>query len=573
MWCLGLFFVAYALASAWGQPPSDVVQLSVEPLELGLPAGGQADVAVLVSVTPGWHVNAHEPTLPTLIPTELTVDGPPGVRLADVEYPEPFYEHFGFAGQELAVYEGEFPIVALIAAEPEAAGTAEITFRLGYQACDNEVCLPPTAAETTVALRIGPPDGDEGVGEPGATDALAENMVARLVGERGMLLALAVVFVLGLGLNLTPCVYPMIPITVGYFGQQAGGQGRSTVLMALSYQLGIVLTYSALGTAAALTGGLLGSMLQNPAVLAGVAAVMVLLALSLLGLYQLRPPVAITRTITGRARAGVPGALAMGLVAGVVAAPCVAPISVALFAYVAATGSPWVGLSMFGVLSLGLGAPYVGLALLSGRLQRLPKGGMWTVWVERLLGVVLLGVALYFLSPLLPGESARWAGAGLAVAGGVYLGLLAVRGRTGWALSALRMGAFGGGIAAAVLVFFPAGEGAGLAWEPYTSAAVQEAQGPVLLYFYADWCAPCREMSHTTFRNEQVVAASGQVSLRRVDLTHGGDPAAEEITRRHGVWGVPTFVLLDKDGGEVARTEGYQGASAFVEFLNSRTTD
>ncbi len=569
-WCLGLLLLGLAVAFGRAQNPSDVVQLSLEHEEIELPAGESAEITVLVDVTPGWHVNAHVPTLPTLIPTELTLEGPPGVRLLEVEYPEPVYEHFGFAGQELAVYEDEFPLVAKLAADPEAAGTGDIVFRLNYQACDNEVCLPPASAEATASLRIGPPVVGEEVDDGRLpADTLAENAVARLVGERGMPLALAVVFVLGLGLNLTPCVYPMIPITVGYFGQQAGGQGRRTVLMALSYQLGIVITYSALGTAAALTGRLLGAVLQSPAVLAGVAGVMVLLAMSLLGLYQIRPPAALTRALTGRARSGVPGALAMGLVAGVVAAPCVAPVSAALLAYVGATGNPWVGLSMFGALSLGLGVPYVGLALLSGRLKRIPQGGMWTVWVERLLGVVLLGVALYFLSPLLPGEVARRAGAALALAGGGYLGWLAVRGRTGWALSALRMGAFGGGIAAAMLLFLPAGAGAGLSWEPYSPAAVQSAQEPVLLYFYADWCTPCREMSHTTFQNEQVLAASGEVYLVRVDLTHGGDPDAEEVTRRHGVWGVPTFVLLDESGEEIARAEGYQGASTFLTLLES----
>ncbi|MFO8034379.1 MAG: cytochrome c biogenesis protein CcdA [Candidatus Bipolaricaulota bacterium] len=571
-WCLGLLVLGLAVTFGWAQNPSDVVQLSLEHDEIELPAGGTAEITVLVDVTPGWHVNAHEPTLPTLIPTELALEGPPGVRLLEVEYPEPYYEHFGFAGQELAVYEDEFPLVARIAADDEAAGTGDIVFRLNYQACDNEVCLPPASAEATAALRIGPPAREVDDRRPPA-DPLAENTVARLVGERGMLLALAVVFVLGLGLNLTPCVYPMIPITVGYFGQQAGGQGRRTVLMALFYQLGIVITYSALGTAAALTGRLLGAVLQSPAVLAGVAGVMVLLALSLLGLYQIRPPAALTRAITGRARSGVPGALAMGLVAGVVAAPCVAPVSAALLAYVGATGNPWVGLSMFGALSLGLGVPYVGLALLSGRLKRLPQGGMWTVWVERLLGVVLLGVALYFLSPILPGQVARWGGAALALAGGGYLGWLAVRGRTGWALSALRMSAFGGGIAAAVLLLLPAGAGGGLAWEPYSPAAVQEAQEPVLLYFYADWCAPCREMSHTTFRNEQVLAAAGEVALVRVDLTHGGDSDAEEFTRRHGVWGVPTFVLLDGSGEELSRAEGYQGATAFLALLEGADTE
>ncbi len=568
-WAVTAAVVCFTWMAGGAQPAQDVVRLAVEPEEVEVPAGGSAEIAVHAEVTPGWHVNSHQPSLPTLIPTELALEGPPGIELTEVRYPQPTYKRFGFAGQELAVYEDEFTLQATITASAETAGSGELALALAYQACDDEVCLPPASCEVVLVVRIGAPVEGEGSAPQASAEPLEDNMVARLVGERGMLLALVVVFVLGIGLNLTPCVYPMIPITVGYFGQQAGGQGRRIVLMALSYQLGIVITYSALGTAAALTGRLLGSVLQNPAVLATVAAVMVLLSLSLLGVYQIRPPVALTRAVTGRARSGVPGALAMGMVAGVVAAPCVAPISAALLAYVGATGDPWVGMSMFGALSLGLGAPYLVLALLSGRLSKLPRGGMWTVWVERLLGVILLGAALYFVSPLLPAEATRWTAAALVLLGGVYLGWLAVPGRSGWGLLATRLLVFAGGVAAAVVLVLPPEVEAGdkLSWEEFFPEAVSEGGGPVLLYFSADWCAPCREMDHSTFRDERVVAEASGVRLVKVDLTHVGDAETEKATREHRVWGVPTFVLLDSAGREIARAEGYQGAGAFGDLL------
>ncbi len=552
-----------------GRTGTEVVDLAVDVASIEISAGGTSSFVVSGDVAPGWHVNAHVPSLPTLIPTELHMDGPPGVRLVDVVYPEPTHETFAFAGQELAVYEDVFSLEVTVAAASDMVGTGELRFTLYYQACDNEVCLPPASAEAVAPLRIGPPLADGEAEAPGAARPLADNMVARLVGERGFVLALVVVFVLGLGLNLTPCVYPMIPITVGYFGQQAGGQGRRTVLMALSYQLGIVIAYSALGTVVAHTGGLLGALLQQPWVLAVLATVMVGLALSLLGLYQIRPPARLTRAITGRARSGIPGALAMGLVAGVVAAPCVAPVSVALLTYVGATGNPWIGLSMFGALSLGLGLPYVGLALLSGRLKRLPRGGTWTVWVERVLGVVLLGVALYFVSPLLSREVTRWAAAALALGGGIYLGWLAVRGRTGRVLSLLRVGVCAGGLATAVLLVWPssAGVDGGLAWQPFSPTRLENAEQPVVLYFYADWCVPCREMGHSTFRDEGVHAVVEGFTLMRVDLTRAGDPDADALTKTHGVWGVPTFVILDSSGREVARAAGYQSAADFIELL------
>lgn len=556
---------------AGGQPATDVVKLTVEPSEIEVPAGGTAEIVVWVDISPGWHVNAHEPSLPTLIPTELELLGLPGLELAEVSYPEPIYERFDFAGQELAVYEGAFSVRAKVAASPEAVGAGQLGLVLNYQACDYEVCLPPASARAFAHVQIGPPVAGAETDAQASTDPLADNIVARLVRERSVMLALAVVFVLGLGLNLTPCVYPMIPITVGFFGQQASGRGGRLLGMALAYQLGIVLTYASLGVVAGLTGGLFGAALQSPAVLVAVAAVIVILAFSLLGAYQLKPPVAITRRIGGRAGFGLLGALTMGALAGLVAAPCVGPVTVALLAFVGATQDPWLGLGLFGSLALGLGAPYVALALLSGRLSRLPRTGGWTLWVERLLGWIMLGLALYFVRPLLPEPWFAWLGAGLALAGAVYLVVFAARGHGGRLLGLLRAGAAVLGVALAVWIMWPtAVEGGGIAWQPYSDALLHEgSDSPVLIYFYADWCIPCREMERTTFQDEMVLKGLHAVRPVKADLTRAGDPQAQAIVARYGVRGVPTFVLLGSGGEELTRHSGALSSEAFLRFLNA----
>ena len=164
------------------------------------------------------------------------------------------------------------------------------------------------------------------------------------------------IFAGGMALNLTPCVYPLIPITVSYFGGKSGsGQGR-LVVHGLFYLAGLAFTNSALGVAAALTGGLMGSMLQNPLVLVGVAAVLVIFATSLFGFWELRLPGSLTQAAS-KSYAGYFGSLFMGLTLGVVAAPCIGPFVLGLLTWVASLGSAWLGFLVFFTLRIGLGLP------------------------------------------------------------------------------------------------------------------------------------------------------------------------------------------------------------------------
>ena len=184
------------------------------------------------------------------------------------------------------------------------------------------------------------------------------------------------IFVGGMALNLTPCVYPIIPITVSYFGGKSGqGQGRLLV-HGLLYLAGLAVTNSALGVVAALTGGLMGALLQNPLVLVAVAAILVFFATSLFGFWELRLPGSLTQAAS-KSYAGYFGSLFMGLTLGVVAAPCIGPFVLGLLTWVASMGSPWLGFLVFFTLSLGLGLPLFILAIFSGSLEKTaPVGGV-----------------------------------------------------------------------------------------------------------------------------------------------------------------------------------------------------
>ncbi|MCP4667460.1 MAG: cytochrome C biogenesis protein, partial [Deltaproteobacteria bacterium] len=236
-----------------------------------------------------------------------------------------------------------------------------------------------------------------------------------------MIWTLLGIFAGGMALNLTPCVYPLIPITVSYFGGRSGkGRGR---LMGhgACYIGGLSLTNSVLGVAAALTGGLMGALLQNPVVLGAVAAVLILFAASLFGFWELRLPDGLTQAAS-RTYTGYFGSLFMGLTLGVVAAPCIGPFVLGLLTWVASMGNPFFGFLIFFTLSLGLGLPLFFLAIFSGQIERIPRSGEWMLWVRKLMGWVLVGMAAYFVRPVLPKTAGIFLLAAVALAAGLHLG-------------------------------------------------------------------------------------------------------------------------------------------------------
>ena len=222
-----------------------------------------------------------------------------------------------------------------------------------------------------------------------------------------MLWTLLGIFAGGIALNLTPCIYPLIPITVSYFGGQVtrDGQGQSKLIVhGLCYILGLSVTNSALGIIAALTGGLMGAILQNPFVLLVIAAILLCFAASLFGLWELRLPGSLTHA-AAKSYTGYFGSLFMGLTLGVVAAPCIGPFILGLLTWVASMGSPWLGFIIFFTLSLGLGLPLFFLAIFSGQLKKLPRSGGWMIWVRKLMGWVLIAMAVHFIRSMFPGSA------------------------------------------------------------------------------------------------------------------------------------------------------------------------
>src|SRR5581483_5351342 len=442
-WLLvAVFAVAAGLAAA-AEP--DVVRGR-------LAVRGDAAVAT-VEIAPGWHVNAHAPRDRFLVPTTLDLLPPPGVRAGDVRYPGPVERTLAFAGDRpVLLYEGSVEMSARLEGSA-APGAPALRAVLRYQACDDTRCLPPRTLEL-VAKAVPPTPAP-------ADDAAGAGRIEEWIARFGYPLTILWIVLLGVGLNLTPCVYPLISVTVAFFGGRSGTDTRRAVPNAVVYVLGICLTFSALGVAAALTGSLFGAALQQPAVLAGLALVMAALALSNFGLYQLRMPSGVVRW-AAQVGEGAVGAFFMGLTMGVVAAPCIGPFVATLLLFVGAQQSAVLGFVLFLALGLGLGLPYVALAAVAGRLRRLPRGGPWLVWMERLFGFILLAIALHFAAPLLPPGWGRIGWALLVAAAGVVLGFLGANARplVRWARAAAGAAA----VALALGSLLVAEAGNGVAW-------------------------------------------------------------------------------------------------------------
>jgi thioredoxin:protein disulfide reductase len=302
---------------------------------------------------------------------------------------------------------------------------------------------------------------------------------------------------------------------------------------------------------------------------------LVLFATSLFGFWELRLPGGMSQ-MAGKTYTGYFGSFFMGLTLGIVAAPCIGPFVLGLLTWVAGMGNPWFGFLIFFVLSLGLGLPLFVLALFSGQLQRLPRAGGWMLWVRKLMGWVLIGMAVHFIRPILPDFLKTFLPISVALAAGLHLGWFDKNEANFRAFPWLKALI---GTACLVLATFwiasSAMRGPGISWHPYSEETLRKAKAQgksTIIDFYADWCTPCRELEEVTFHHPSVVQlAEKSFTMVKVDVTKGGNPYHEELLRHYGVKGVPTIVFLDAKGQERAdlRLVDYLLAEQFLLHMRN----
>ncbi|MCX8009684.1 MAG: thioredoxin fold domain-containing protein [Ignavibacteria bacterium] len=538
--------------------------------------GSELKFLLQVNINSGWHINSNKPNEDFLIPTELTVISSNGLKLKNVVYPKPKEIKLGFSDLPVSVFEGREKIYGTIEIPKNLLpGKYKFDLTLSYQACNDQSCLPPKevsqtfeieVVNLTIAIKeINTEYFQEIKNLNQAGENKQETKASGIFDNGNIILTFILIFIGGLALNLTPCVYPLIPITIGFFGGQSESKLSKLLLLSSLYVIGMAITYSTIGVITALTGSLFGSALQNPIVLIFIALVLVGLSLSMFGLYEIQLPASLVNKF-GSARSGIFGSLFMGLTMGIVAAPCIGPFVIGLLTYVGAKGDIFLGFSMFFVLALGLGTPYLFLGIFSGKIKSLPRSGEWMVGVRKIFGFVLIGMAIYFILPLIPKNLSSVILPAFMILSALFLLFFdkvgeKVKGYRIFKIIFLTLVIILGG-----WMLIPSKTNS-IDWE-YPNTTIFQLQGkPTLMDFYADWCIPCKELDAETFSDAKVIAESKRFQNLKLDLTDANNPNTIELTEKYKILGVPTLILFDSSGNEVERITGFIAADKFLEVL------
>ena len=577
------------------------------------------NVEVAFSVTGGYYLYREQ--------FAFAVEGE-GVRLGAAQVPPGKIKFDETFAKNVETHRGR-----VVVRVPVEAAPASFRLKVTSQGCaDAGLCYPPMESVALVQLAGYGGDGrvsvvaPEGSGPvavtspalaspaaaptglaPGTAPASESSIDGALRSGRTWVV-LGVFFVAGLLLSFTPCVLPMLPILSSIIvGQTGASTSRSRGFgLALGYSLGMALVYTALGVAAGLAGEGLAAALQNPWVLGGFALMLAALSMSMFGFYELQLPAALRDRIdagASRFKGGQwAGVFAMGGLSALIVSPCVAaPLAGALL-YISQTRDVLLGGSALFALAAGMSVPLLLVGASAGAL--LPRAGLWMESVKRFFGILLLGVAWWIVSPVLPTS--------LGVAGWGFLLLLAASlfgaferqneptsaaTRLGKAMalalallgSAQIVGAMGGATdPLQPLQRFGQKTMSQAADTPNTARAatdgaprfqrvqdlaeldaiVRAAGRPVMLDFYADWCVSCKEMEHLTFSDARVRDRLDRMLLLQVDVTKNS-PADRALLKRFNLFGPPGILFFDGQGRELDahRVIGYQDATQFLGSL------
>jgi thiol:disulfide interchange protein DsbD len=543
--------------------------------------GTEFKIALEVQVAEGWHINSHEPYDEYLIPTSLTIVENPNFKLNKVVYPKPHDLKLSFSESPLSVWEGTVYKGALIEVDSSLApGIYPLIVDLEYQACNDISCQAPTSVTDTINIEVADrttpvnsinekifEEIDISLTQPTTTTEKESDPISNALESNGLLIGLLFVFIGGLALNLTPCVYPLIPITVGYFGGQSEGSTTKLFFMGILFILGLAVTYSAIGVITSLTGAVFGALLQNPIVILAVVAILLILSLSMFGVYEFKLPDKLVNK-AGGAKGGLYGAFFMGLTMGIVAAPCIGPFVLGLVTYVATKQDPYFGFLLFFVLAVGLGTPYLFLAVFSGKIKKLPRAGEWMDAVKHIFGFILVGMALYFLLPLLPESFRGYVLPVFMIGTAIYLMFFE---KLANSVKGFRIFKIVFSIlifAVAVYTLIPS-ETNSVNWKPFTQDALAEISGKgVIIDFYADWCIPCKELDAATFSDPRVIELSKDFETYKADMTKSLSPEVEAIREQYNIIGVPTVLILNSKGEEKERITGFVDADEFYKIIS-----
>ncbi len=582
------------IAAAAAAEPEEVPALfSAAPTADGL-------VGVKVDLQGDWHINKMFVT--------LTVSGPAGYSAGEPVFPPAVatgkQEDFTYRED----FEADFSVVAPISGP---AGPATVTVDFGYQACKGvSLCKMPTSATVQVPVTVLPagqvallPDPASLIGAvpahaaepvPPAAGAVAtedlggQGSFEAAAAQGGLWLAIFC-FLSGVAVSFTPCVLPMVPITLGIIGAKGAGSRLEALGLSGAYVAGQAAVYTTLGLVVGLSGGMFGAWLQNQWVLGGIGGLFFVLGFSMFGFFDIQVPVFVQSRISGfDKRGGVLVAAVFGMIGALLAGPCSGPVVIGILGVVATGGQAWWGAVLMFVFALGMGMIFL---VAGAAMGWMPKRGAYMVLVKKSFGIVMWLGAIYFARPLFSDTQTALLTAGVLLVTGVFAwpdpedgeGFYAVRlrqlytgvallvgaylllgtlVRSGFILPAVRLGGGSpaGQVASASSVTFLRTEAEGL-------VAAQSSGKPLMIDFTAEWCAACHEMEKLTYTDAAVIAAAEGFVPVMIDCTDKGSAIVQAVQAKYAVRGLPTVVFALPDGTILDRTVGFVAAGDFEKVM------
>ena len=515
----------------------------------------------------------------------------PGVVLGKTDFPPGILKNDEYFGEQV-IYHGE--LSARVPLSRAAGGAQPLALAVTYQGCaEAGLCYPPITKTFDLQLPASSAGGSAvaAAGDGAGGYVSRQDGLASLIVHGSVFAMLAVFFGSGLLLAFTPCVLPMVPI----LSRLIAGQGpnvtpRRAFALSLTYVLGMAITYTAAGAAAAAAGQQVQALFQKPWVIVLFALLFVAMALSMFGLYTVQVPAALQTRLSGTSnqqKAGTFGGVAaMGALSSLIVTTCVGPALVAALVVIGQSGNVARGAGALFAMSLGMGTPLLVIGTSAGAL--LPKAGAWMDGIKRLFGVLMLAMAAWMLARILPARATLLAFAVPAVLGAWVLWQFTARPSTGrWVTRAAGVAA---GLYGALLLYGTAA-GASDPLRPWASGVHAEESLPfhsirsvaeldrevqgaaaagrsVMLDFYADWCVSCKEMERYTFTDSQVKQSLASARLLRADVT-ANNADDQALLKRFGIFGPPTIAFYGPDGMERPqyRVVGYMKAAEFAEVL------
>ena len=567
------------------QPDLDALfSLSVNPSALEVEQGSSTVIDVTLTVAPEHFVYQERTSVSVETPEET---GIPGVEVGSTFAPEPELKKDPFDGEMKPIYKGtvNFRVPLSVSGNAES-GTREIPVVVRYQGCSQSMCYFPQTKNIPVTLTIIEGDGAPNAapmqdrltisGETAQTGSDLENWLSK-----GYLFTYILVFFFGVLTSLTPCVYPLIPITVTIFGARDSENKMQAFSLALTYVLGIAFMYSTLGFAAARTGAVFGQIMSNPWVIGGIAVFFASMGASMLGAFEFQLPSSWQSRLGQVGGKGYISAYLMGLVAGIVAAPCTGPVLAGILAYVAKEGNPVFGVSLLFVYSLGLGLLFLVIGTFSGFLSKLPKSGGWMEGVKSVFGIILFACALYFLKDVfkvlrvpLSSSLMTYAFAFVLLVTGIALGAVHLSFHTPDRFPKIKKSV--GVVFCIIALYVGFGsltvvEAGNVEWFKTLDegfAAAREKGKPVMIDFYADWCVVCKEIDAKTYADKRVGEALKRFVNIKIDLTAKNEENTR-ISEMYAIVGLPLIVFLDskQDRLPQKRIDGFIDSQEFLRHI------